>query len=69
MRGTFALPESHRSQIGWIVEYQDRGKQPSADEARGQRNGRQYRITSQPGGFSFVKNKGSVGIEDTKNDT
>jgi hypothetical protein len=66
MRGKFASVESHRSQIPRIVGCQDRGKQPSADEARGQRNGRQYRITSQPGEFSLGKNKGGVGKEDTK---
>ena len=66
MRGKFALLESHRSQIPWIVGCQDRGKQPSADEARGQRNGHQYRVTSQLDEFSLVKNKGGVGREGTK---
>ena len=41
-------------------------KRPLADEARGQCNGRQYKITSQPGEFSLVKNKGGLGKEDTK---
>jgi uncharacterized protein YcfJ len=66
MRGKFALLESLRSQIPWIVVCQDRGKQPTADEARGQRNGRPYRIASQLGEFSLVKKKGGVYKEDTK---
>jgi len=41
-------------------------KRPLADEARGQRNGRQYRITTQPGEFSLVKNKGGGVKEDTE---
>jgi hypothetical protein len=37
----------------------------SADEARGQRNGRQNRITSQPFEFSLVNNEGSLDKEET----
>ena len=39
-------------------------KRPLADEARGQSNGRQYRVTPQPGEFSLVKKNGGVVKED-----